>query len=108
MGCMSDTRGDHSDAVRAAHALRDREESDRLRQLGGLLVHDLNNVLFALLGRIQLLERRAEGDAHVRPDEPLAQRLRRVFDIDLSRCASLAARRSSSCATRVTASFAFA
>ncbi|MFM1803398.1 MAG: Response regulator receiver domain [Planctomycetota bacterium] len=62
MGCMSDTRGDHSDAVRAAHALRDREESDRLRQLGGLLVHDLNNVLFALLGRIQLLERRAEGD----------------------------------------------
>ena len=50
-----------ADLVQATHALRDREESERLRQLGGLLVHDLNNVLFALLGRVQLLERRA-GD----------------------------------------------
>ena len=44
----------------AVHALRDLEESERSRQLGGLLVHDLNNVLFALLGRVQLLQRRAK------------------------------------------------
>ena len=50
-----------AELLAATHALRDREESERLRQLGGLLVHDLNNVLFALLGRVQLLERRA-GD----------------------------------------------
>jgi len=47
------------DPLRAALEVRDREEAERLRQLGGLLVHDLNNVLFALLGRLQLLERRA-------------------------------------------------
>ena len=57
---MADEDG-HDESLRAAHRLRDREESERLRQLGGLLVHDLNNVLFALLGRVQLLERRA-GD----------------------------------------------
>ena len=69
--CSNAHMGDHpvpvpsvahdADLVQATHALRDREESERLRQLGGLLVHDLNNVLFALLGRVQLLERRA-GD----------------------------------------------
>lgn len=54
------------DLLRAAHALRDREESERLRQLGGILVHDLNNVLFALLGRVQLLERRSTDPATVK------------------------------------------
>lgn len=54
---------EHDDLLRATHALRDREESERLRQLGGTLVHDLNNVLFALLGRVQLLERRATDPA---------------------------------------------
>ncbi len=49
--------------LRDAHALRDREEAARVRQLGGILVHDLNNVLFALLGRVQLLERRASDPA---------------------------------------------
>jgi CheY-like chemotaxis protein len=49
--------------LRDAHALRDREEAARVRQLGGILVHDLNNVLFALLGRAQLLERRATDPA---------------------------------------------
>ena len=52
--------------LRDAHALRDREEAARVRQLGGILVHDLNNVLFALLGRVQLLERRA-GERLDRP-----------------------------------------
>jgi CheY-like chemotaxis protein len=54
------------DLLRAVHALRDREESERLRQLGGILVHDLNNVLFALLGRVQLLERRSTDPATVK------------------------------------------
>jgi len=55
-----------AELLAATHALRDREESERLRQLGGLLVHDLNNVLFALLGRVQLLERRAGDPATAR------------------------------------------
>jgi CheY-like chemotaxis protein len=42
----------------AVHAQRDIEEQERLRQLGGILVHDLNNAMFALLGRTQLLKRR--------------------------------------------------
>ena len=54
---------DTDELLRAAHAMRDREESERLRQLGGILVHDINNVLFALLGRVQLLERRAADPA---------------------------------------------
>ena len=45
------------DAVAATHAQRDAEESARLRQLGALVVHDLNNALFALVGRAQLLRR---------------------------------------------------
>ena len=54
---------DPDELLRAVHAMRDREESERLRQLGGILVHDVNNVLFALLGRVQLLERRASDPA---------------------------------------------
>jgi len=54
---------DTDELLRAVHAMRDREESERLRQLGGILVHDVNNVLFALLGRVQLLERRASDPA---------------------------------------------
>ena len=46
----------------AVHAERDSEELDRLRQLGGIVVHDLNNAIFALLGRTQLLRRKA-GDS---------------------------------------------
>ncbi len=56
----------HHDPIDAVHRLRDREESERQRQLGGLLVHDLNNVLFALLGRVQLLQRRAPDAATAR------------------------------------------
>jgi CheY-like chemotaxis protein len=41
----------------AVHAQRDIEEQERLRQLGGIVVHDLNNAMFALLGRTQLLKR---------------------------------------------------
>jgi CheY-like chemotaxis protein len=48
---------------RAVHALRDLEESDRLRQLGAIVVHDLNNAMFALGGRLQLL-RRTIAPAH--------------------------------------------
>lgn len=43
------------------HAQRDAEEQDRLRQLGGILVHDLNNALFAVIGRTQLLARKLQG-----------------------------------------------
>ena len=56
---MASDRTSIDDAIRIVHAQRDVEESERVRQLGGLLVHDLNNVLFALLGRLQLLQRRA-------------------------------------------------
>jgi CheY-like chemotaxis protein len=45
------------------HRLRDLEESERLRQLGGIVVHDLNNALFALTGRVQILKRRATDPA---------------------------------------------
>ena len=56
----------------AVHAQRDIEEQERLRQLGGIVVHDLNNAMFALLGRTQLLKRqvsdpniqRAVADVH--------------------------------------------
>lgn len=41
----------------AVHAQRDIEEQERLRQLCGIAVHDLNNAMFALLGRTQLLRR---------------------------------------------------
>lgn len=61
----------HRDPIDAVHRLRDREESERQRQLGGLLVHDLNNVLFALLGRVQLLQRRAPDAATARAAEEI-------------------------------------
>lgn len=54
---MSPDHSSRFDAVAATHALRDAEESARLRQLGALVVHDLNNALFALVGRAQLLRR---------------------------------------------------
>jgi CheY-like chemotaxis protein len=47
------------------HAQRDIEESERLRQFGGIVVHDLNNALFALLGRTQLLARKVHEPALV-------------------------------------------
>jgi CheY-like chemotaxis protein len=47
----------------AVHAQRDLEELERLRQLGGIVVHDLNNAMFALLGRTQLLKRQATDPA---------------------------------------------
>lgn len=62
--------------TRHAHALRDREESERLRQLGGLLVHDLNNVLFALLGRVQLLERKAADPATAKSAREILETVR--------------------------------
>ncbi len=54
---MSSHDSSRFDAVAATHAQRDAEESARLRQLGALVVHDLNNALFALVGRAQLLRR---------------------------------------------------
>lgn len=47
----------------AVHAQRDLEEVERLRQLGGIVVHDLNNAMFALLGRTQLLKREVSDPA---------------------------------------------
>jgi CheY-like chemotaxis protein len=52
----------------AVHAQRDIEEQERLRQLGGILVHDLNNAMFALAGRTQLLKRQAQDLAEQHPD----------------------------------------
>jgi len=49
------------------HAIRNREETERLRFLGALVSHDLNNALFALSGRVQLLK--------VRAQEPAVQKL---------------------------------
>ena len=60
---MPESQPSTDELLHATHRLRDAEESARLRQLGGVLVHDLNNVLFALLGRVQLLERRAADAA---------------------------------------------
>jgi light-regulated signal transduction histidine kinase (bacteriophytochrome) len=60
---MPESHPSTDELLHATHRLRDAEESARLRQLGGVLVHDLNNVLFALLGRVQLLERRAADAA---------------------------------------------
>lgn len=50
-------------AKQSVHALREAEESERLRQLGALVVHDLNNALFALHGRLQLLRRQIDPSA---------------------------------------------
>ncbi|MBI1302346.1 MAG: response regulator [Phycisphaera sp.] len=44
-------------ACSQAHRRRDAEELERVRQLGSVVVHDLNNAIFALLGRVQLLKR---------------------------------------------------
>lgn len=55
----------------AVHAERDSEELDRLRQLGGIVVHDLNNAIFALLGRTQLLRRKAADSAVARDVDEL-------------------------------------
>lgn len=60
------------------HGLRDREESERIRQLGGLLVHDLNNVLFALLGRLQLLERKAADPATAKSAREIVETARQL------------------------------
>ena len=57
----------------AVHAQRDIEEQERLRQLGGIVVHDLNNAMFALLGRTQLLKRQAS-------DPELQQSVVNVYD----------------------------
>jgi CheY-like chemotaxis protein len=68
MRFMSSEEHLHSETSRpnAVHAERDSEELDRLRQLGGIVVHDLNNALFALLGRTQLLQRKAAGTEFAR------------------------------------------
>ena len=64
------------DAVAATHAQRDAEESARLRQLGALVVHDLNNALFALVGRAQLLRRSIHDPVVGNVTESLVQALR--------------------------------
>jgi len=53
--------------LRQLHVIRNREEIERLRFLGALVSHDLNNALFALSGRVQLLK--------VRAQEPAVQKL---------------------------------
>lgn len=45
------------------HALRDAEESERVRAFGAIVAHDLNNALFALSGRMQLLRRQVTDPA---------------------------------------------
>lgn len=39
------------------------EELQRVRELGSVVAHDLNNAIFALLGRVQLLKRQATDPA---------------------------------------------
>jgi CheY-like chemotaxis protein len=69
--------------LRALHIARDREESERTRFLGALVAHDLNNALFALSGRLQLLKRRSTDPAILKSvDELLAST--RLFDEMLS------------------------
>jgi CheY-like chemotaxis protein len=48
---------------REIHVVRNREEIERTRFLGALVSHDLNNALFALSGRVQLLKLRAQDPA---------------------------------------------
>jgi CheY-like chemotaxis protein len=69
--------------TRALHAARDREESERVRFLGALVAHDLNNALFALSGRLQLLKRRATDPATIKSAEELLASTK-LFDQMLS------------------------
>ena len=64
-------------ACRATHAVRDLEESERLRQLGAIVVHDLNNALFALQGRLQLLRRRLDP-AHAKAVDDTMESVRLI------------------------------
>jgi CheY-like chemotaxis protein len=69
--------------TQALHAARDREESERVRFLGALVAHDLNNALFALSGRLQLLKRRATDPATIKSVEELLASTK-LFDEMLS------------------------
>lgn len=64
--------------------LRDLEEAERIRQLGGIVVHDLNNALFALSGRLQLMKRRAADPAAAKQVEELLDAVR-LFESQLAR-----------------------
>lgn len=61
------------------HALRDVEESERARFLGSMIGHDLNNALFALVGRLQLLKRKVSDPALIRSVDEL-QATAQVFE----------------------------
>jgi len=65
-------------------ALRDLEEAERVRQLGGIVVHDLNNALFALSGRLQLMKRRAADPVAAKQVEELLEAAR-LFESQLAR-----------------------
>jgi len=53
-------------ALSRLHPTRDAEELERVRQFGSVVVHDLNNAIFALLGRVQLLKRQVTDPAVVK------------------------------------------
>ncbi len=59
--------------VRAVHAARDALERQRVHYFGAVISHDLNNALFALVGRLQIVRRKIT-------DPLLAQTLDQVLE----------------------------
>ncbi len=49
--------------LRSVHSARDAIENDRASHFGALVAHDLNNALFALIGRLQIARRKATDPA---------------------------------------------
>lgn len=63
----------HHALIRAVHAARDALERKRVHHFGAVISHDLNNALFALVGRLQLVRRKIT-------DPLLAQTLDQVLE----------------------------
>ena len=63
----------HHSLVRAVHAARDALERQRVHYFGAVISHDLNNALFALVGRLQIVRRKIT-------DPLLAQTLDQVLE----------------------------
>jgi CheY-like chemotaxis protein len=63
----------HHSLVRAVHAARDVLERQRVHYFGAVISHDLNNALFALVGRLQIVRRKIT-------DPLLAQTLDQVLE----------------------------
>ena len=63
----------HHSLVRAVHAARDALERQRVHYFGAVISHDLNNALFALVGRLQIVRRKIT-------DPLLAQTLNQVLE----------------------------